>query len=68
MITVNWNELFDVVEFPYRCIAGDCEYLLRTKDGFGTGDSPTGYDCSCRNAKHCPFYNEAIMNIACCDD
>jgi hypothetical protein len=32
-------------DFPEPCIEAMCPYLLETPDAFGTGDSPTQYEC-----------------------
>ena len=38
----------------------DCEYLLIVPDMYGTGDSPTGYDCDCPLRKYCPLFKGDI--------
>lgn len=48
--TTSW---FDYCDFPEGC-PDDCMYLITTPDAFGTGDSPTEYDCSCRDGERCP--------------
>lgn len=32
----------------------ECEYLRKTKDAYGTGDSPTEFDCTCHDSIMCP--------------
>lgn len=38
----------------------DCHNLIRTPDMFGTGDSPTGYDCDCHHRINCPLFKGDI--------
>ena len=53
------EEAFD--DFQENCIG--CDYLLKTPDGYGTGDSPTVYECEVDDNKDCPVVVEFIQDI-----
>lgn len=40
---------------PEDCEREECKYLLATTDAYGTGDSPTTYECECSSAAKCPL-------------
>jgi len=40
-----------------------CSELVSTKDGFGTGDSPTLYECACMNPVDCQHLPEYIESL-----
>jgi len=44
----------DFVDFPDACPT-DCTYLVVCKDVFGTGDSPSDFDCTCLLKQDCPL-------------
>jgi hypothetical protein len=44
-----------------NCIG--CQYLLTTKDPYGTGDSPTEYECDVVVNERCPVVKDFIQNI-----
>lgn len=51
--------LFEGVEFPGDCEEIECGHLGATPDGYGTGDSPTLYECGgC--AEECPVVSKIL--------
>ena len=54
---VTTETLHDLVEIPLDC--GSCRSLITTTDAFGTGDSPTVYDCDATSV-HCPVVKAAL--------
>ena len=61
------EQVFDSIQeaafedFQENCIG--CDYLLKTPDGYGTGDSPTVYECEVDDNKDCPVVVEFIQDI-----
>lgn len=56
---MDWDDLFEYLDFPVRCRGIGCDYLRETPDGSGTGDSPAHYECEARRVDDCPHYDEA---------
>ena len=46
------QEVFDSITID-DCLDAECPYLIKTRDAFNTGDSPTHYGCS-GNVHICP--------------
>lgn len=53
-----WEEflhrLWSTVETGPECLDANCDHCIVTPDMFGTGDSPTDYECQAMRAKDCP--------------
>ena len=61
------EQVFDSIQeaafedFQENCMG--CDYLLKTPDGYGTGDSPPVYECEVDDNKDCMVVVEFIQDI-----
>jgi hypothetical protein len=58
-----WSLLMIESGFPQGCIDRDCKYLREIPDIYGTGDSPTGYNCDANKYVECPFYENIAKTV-----
>lgn len=57
-VECKWPDIMKYTDFPRACVVYECRYLRVIPDMYGTGDSPTGYECMCNSLRLCPFYEE----------
>lgn len=55
------EKIWHSMDVPNDC--GECEYLDETTDGFGTGDSPSVYECTV-DSFECPKVKSAVIAAA----
>lgn len=53
------ENIFESIEVGQEC---ECRYLVTTDDAYGTGDSPTEYECN-GDYKSCPRVSAIVSQM-----